>query len=443
MSNLSIDQDELNHLLASPDSDLELFKLYRKRILTQWDSRGRFGPHSCNLDKGVKGSRSYFGYATQDQIITRQPELHESVAFSRVQIEAISNLYLSSVVDLARFKEAVFRHGIAWWTEIWPEVVSSKYERTSYTQFEVVLRGLSSELFIAGIELANTEHFLDSNIDSKLPLTQRQIEQLITERLFSKFFWDHYQCDHANDSRTCILCGKKFSIAHSMPLFVGQPALICYGCCDTSPPSEVNTNNPEDYQSIVRARFVFAAKRFVEHYNLVPPANFDCSSAAISSANETLTNEEAIRNWVIAANMPDVPSAIELFGSWAKFLDEAGVLTQSRSGQSGYRSFASDGHLCLSIGERQICEFLFLSGVEHERETPYPRDDEFNKNGLKRSDFLIGDTFVELAGRMSDDKYAEGMKDKIALARRLGFSLIVITPKELPNLGKTFQNWLI
>lgn len=444
---MQLDQRLLDELIANPNADLELFKFYRKQsLISSSNFLGKFALHSCELGQKQSSTKSYFGYATSDKIITCQSKLHEKVQLSATQISAINGLYDRADFDFKKYESAVSRHGIDWWTQlsrrIRPGEAHSGYKPTPYSQFEIALDELSHSLFISGLELASTALFQDVFESTKWPLTRRQIEQIVNERLFSKFFWENYHCDHSDDSKTCAICGKKFSVRNSMPIFLGQPALICFGCSGTAPPSEVGKNNTDEYQSIVRARHVFAAMRFVEHYKLVPASNYDCKTAATSSADESLTAEEAIMNWIIATNMPDLQTVKELFGSWAQYLDSAGALEQSRSGQAGYRSFATDGHLCLSVGERQICEFLNQNDIQHEREPLYPRDGEFNKNGLKRADYLIGGCFVELAGRMSKENYAEGMKEKVSLAEKQGFQLIVVTPKELPNLANVFQSWL-
>ena len=443
---MHLDQDVLNDLLANPDSDLELFKFYRKQVLGSGQFEMPIGLHSCEQGRKQLLNKSYFGYATTECIITGQSKLHESVHLSKMQITAIDDLYLDVDIDLSKFQNFIHRYGNTWWLQFAhpssPAKSTPVFTQNQYSQFERALEGLSPSLFMSGLKLASSPLFKDVETKHYLPLTQRQIEQIINERLFSRFVWEHFKCNHMNDSKTCEICRKKFSIKNSMPLFLGIPALICFGCCATSPPSEVGKNNTEEYQSVVRARLVFAAMRFVEHYKLVPASNYVCTSAAISSANESLTSKEVILNWTIAANMPDLHTVNELFGSWAKYLAFAGVLEKSRSGQSGYRSFATDGHLCLSVGERQICEFLYQNGIQHEREPIFPQDDEFNKNGLKRADFVIGETFVELAGRMSQETYAAGIKEKISLAQKLGFQLLVVTPKELPDLEKVFRDWL-
>ena len=59
----------------------------------------------------------------------------------------------------------------------------------------------------------------------------------------------------------------------------------------------------------------------------------------------------------------------------------------------------------------------------------------FRPGGLLRADWLIGDCWVELAGRMSDAKYAEKMALKQDLAQQLGLRHLVLLPLEVKRLS--------
>jgi len=130
---------------------------------------------------------------------------------------------------------------------------------------------------------------------------------------------------------------------------------------------------------------------------------------------------------------PDV--AEHFFGSWQKYLNEAGLLDEApRKGHSGYVTIAADGHLALSIGERIICDWLHSHGIEHEKEPHYPTHPELNPGGKLRADWLIGDCWVEFAGRMNNPTYAAKIGKKQELAQGLGLRHLVLLPPEVNRL---------
>lgn len=141
--------------------------------------------------------------------------------------------------------------------------------------------------------------------------------------------------------------------------------------------------------------------------------------------------------------MPRTDTAKAVFGSWQHYLNKAGMLdTAPRSGYAGYVTIAADGHVALSIGERLICDWLHARGITHEKEPNYPTHAEFNADGLLRADWLIGDCWVELAGRMNDEKYAANMRRKQELAHSCGLRHLVLLPAEVLKLDQVAaEHW--
>ena len=108
----------------------------------------------------------------------------------------------------------------------------------------------------------------------------------------------------------------------------------------------------------------------------------------------------------------------------------------------GVRTIAGDGHLCLSYGERDICEFLHKQGIEHSREPLYADFcGEPEKFGASRGDFLIGKTIFEFAGLAGDKVYDAKLKKKVSNARAQGVDVRVIGTKDLDNLFSIFEGF--
>jgi hypothetical protein len=137
--------------------------------------------------------------------------------------------------------------------------------------------------------------------------------------------------------------------------------------------------------------------------------------------------------WVKALMvLPGMASVGEKFGSWAEYLAAADLLHLVPRGPfSGYVSQARDGHIALSLGERLVCDWLHTHGIDHQKEPLYPVHPELNKGGKLRGDWLIGDCWVELAGRMGDSKYERQIARKRQLAGELGLRHLVLLPNEL------------
>jgi hypothetical protein len=132
--------------------------------------------------------------------------------------------------------------------------------------------------------------------------------------------------------------------------------------------------------------------------------------------------------------MPD-SSAKDLFGSWEEMLTHTkNIGVRPRKGMGGYVSTSTCGHVCLSIGERLVCDRLDELGIEHDKEPKYPQHEELNKTGLLRADWLIRGVWVELAGYPDDTKYMNRMAQKQQLAHTLGLDHLVLMPSDLKKI---------
>ena len=116
----------------------------------------------------------------------------------------------------------------------------------------------------------------------------------------------------------------------------------------------------------------------------------------------------------------------EEFGNFFTALVESGILPEgSRRMRIGTMVLANDGHLCLSLPEKEIDDFLFEHGVLHEKEVRYP-------DSKMRADWeILGQAqrvFVEYFGLMSNRAYAKKAKQKATMAKSNKIELIEIYP---------------
>jgi hypothetical protein len=129
--------------------------------------------------------------------------------------------------------------------------------------------------------------------------------------------------------------------------------------------------------------------------------------------------------------------------AWTLLLEAAGFAEHGLRTSRGTMIRARDGHLCLSLRERAVCDFLHQHGIAHEREPLYPRDPDYNVNGLRRADWILADgTLVEMWGLPNDPAYAAKMGEKRSLAQRHGLRLIELLDPDLPRLPEIFEPWL-
>lgn len=132
----------------------------------------------------------------------------------------------------------------------------------------------------------------------------------------------------------------------------------------------------------------------------------------------------------ILQGKPTTTRVKKLFGSWLNALIEAGILEDgTRRTARGIQAIAQDGHVCFSLGEKTIDDFLFHRGIPHEKEPHYPE-------GNYRGDFLVNETFIEYFGLMGNPEYDEKTKLKRRICKRHNIQLIEIYPTDLLSTAK-------
>lgn len=138
-----------------------------------------------------------------------------------------------------------------------------------------------------------------------------------------------------------------------------------------------------------------------------------------------------------------LPRVLPRESAWIEWLEKAGLVGDAGwRGGRGYVSRAKDGHLCRSLFERHVDDYLTDNSIEHECEPYWPQHDLYNPTGLRRADWRIGDNvYVEAAGMMSRPDYAEKMQEKTALAHATGIRLITLVPENVGELTLFFEEF--
>lgn len=114
---------------------------------------------------------------------------------------------------------------------------------------------------------------------------------------------------------------------------------------------------------------------------------------------------------------------LRLFGTWNNAIRMAGF--EPNPVLFAKKFIAKDGHICDSLTERIIDDWLFKKNLKHKIHVPYP-------NSNMTADFVVGDVYIEffgLAGVVK--KYDKLIKKKQMLCKKQNLTLIEIYPKDL------------
>lgn len=122
--------------------------------------------------------------------------------------------------------------------------------------------------------------------------------------------------------------------------------------------------------------------------------------------------------------------SIHLFGSWNKVILAAGLKPNRSHDNRMYKRIntkALDGHLCDSVSEALIDNWLTRNNISHERDVSYPNTNhkaDWGINGNK--------IFVEYFGLAKDSpRYDRSVRKKKKLCEKFKIKLIEIYPKDL------------
>ncbi len=115
--------------------------------------------------------------------------------------------------------------------------------------------------------------------------------------------------------------------------------------------------------------------------------------------------------------------ARKYFGTWNKAIETAGF--NPNPVMFANHHLANDGHICDSIAEKLIDDYLFEKSISHERSVPYPE-------GSYTADFKIADNLIEYFGLAGEHKrYDELRIIKQKMVKKFKLKLIEIYPKDL------------
>jgi hypothetical protein len=261
----------------------------------------------------------------------------------------------------------------------------------------------------------------------------------ISNYFLKLFVAEYYVCNHFEE-KECRLCGDKFwpQMSEEWPGRVPPDyCLICLEMAFSGSTEFFRLLSYTDEQR--RENFVFGIRAYSEFFGFIPKVGTTKRRVVTQIRRTGVMGDDLDLVLMASAMLPWHETAKKMFGSWAHLLEEAGLLRDRQRGRGGHQSIASDGHLCLSMGERAICEFLTRNRISHTKEPLYPTHEDFNPNGLLRGDFLVGEIFIEYAGMMSNKEYASRMGQKSKLAKLKGIPWLKVEGSQLEDLEEMYQ----
>ncbi|MDP2671937.1 MAG: hypothetical protein Q8O68_00315 [Candidatus Daviesbacteria bacterium] len=120
--------------------------------------------------------------------------------------------------------------------------------------------------------------------------------------------------------------------------------------------------------------------------------------------------------------------ARKYFETWNNAIEAAGF--DPNPVMFANHHLANDGHICDSLAEKLIDDYLFEKDISHERNIPYPE-------GTYTADFKIGNKLIEYFGLAGEHRrYDELRIIKQRIVKRLKLELIEIYPKDLYPTNK-------
>lgn len=279
-----------------------------------------------------------------------------------------------------------------------------------------------------------TEYITDELI--KLSLSQLRIWKA-SDPLCRKYLWGGVvvcfaaaraielglSCPTQPRKKICAICGAKYwedELLTDLLDGIGFKRIqFCLSCLDRAIFYTQDTDSPDDIKN-----YLLTASDLLER---IPNSNdfYNARKEILKVRPEKAS--EAVR--LLCQNHPSLKSIKNHFGSWLNALIQAGLLTDgTRPMSRGTQCIAKDGHVCLSLAEKQIDDWLYDQGVPHEREPHYP-------GSRFRADFRVNNILIEYFGLTGDVDYDDKTNRKQAICKAKGIRLASIFPKDIVSIN--------
>jgi hypothetical protein len=219
--------------------------------------------------------------------------------------------------------------------------------------------------------------------------------------------------------KRCLLCKHKF-VEDSLPFpLIKRLGIDELDFCAPCLGGAVLQGSGND--TAPRTTVLKYLKRLSDVIGRVPPQNFGEGIADLCE----VTRDDRTKLLRLLQNKPTLKCIKSHFGSWLNALIKADVLENgTRKTGRGIQTIARDGHVCLSLGEKTIDDFLHKHGIRHTREPRYPE-------AGYRADFKVDDVLIEYFGLAGNSGYDKRAQEKTEICKKHGIALISIYAEDL------------
>ncbi len=319
-----------------------------------------------------------------------------------------------------------------------PEYLSEElYEhllRTDAMIFELLVpkfhQHIQTSAMRFGVEVRRErgrERYVPDAHDRLMQLIEQVVDELNEHR---------EECPHFDDN-VCVLCDLKIKPDLYRNLQYNLPNEVCAWCVKLLESNPIEVVSAGKAPEMLKAEAIEGFQLAVKTFNYPHWRGPTLSTKAV--VNLELRTTTPLRFRQLAAVIAGTPKDLVGYESTLHFLKAAGYESLANNPKSrGKKSISSCNHICLSLGERDICEYLAASGFEHTREPSYgPLTGAIGVTefGGMRGDFLVGKTVIEFAGLAGNAEYDAKMGLKKNLCKEYGIDLIVVLPSDLSRLS--------
>lgn len=225
------------------------------------------------------------------------------------------------------------------------------------------------------------------------------------------------------ERKKCLICNNDF-IENSIPSpLINRLGINNLDFC--SPCLTISLLNDGNHK-MLKSDIILYLDKLSKTIQKVPSQNY---VNEISNLKEyELSDRIELLN--LLKNKPSLSKVKKTFGSWFNALIVANILEDgTRRNSFGIQCLAKDGHICLSLGEKTIDDFLFELKIQHDKEPRYPE-------GNYRGDFLVGDRIIEYFGLIGNQDYDKKVEIKRGIAKKHELTIIEIFPIDLADTKK-------